>query len=236
MDKPSELSKQRRRSYAKTTYLFALTAYRSTGDSSRKLLFGCQINNRLPTLEKNLKPQWPDLAKVHVTDHKAKAANCYYYNRHQGARSLPILQPGCAVRVKLDGEKEWRQTGFVTTPHDTPRSYVVQTPDGRYRRTRKHLQMLPSAGERHTMTSEPAELPTAGLIPSSPTVTHSVPSSPMALPAAATASDTPSDVSTSMSGRVVIKPVRYREWFSFDILWNHRDMICDIDFRVKLVM
>ena len=61
------------------------------------------------------------------------------------------------------------------------------------------------------MTSEPAELPTTGPITSSPTVTHSVPSSPMALPAAGTASDTPPDVSTSRSGRVIIKPVRYRE-------------------------
>ena len=164
----------------------ALMAYRSTSESPSKLLMGRQINTRLPTLEKNLKPQWPDLAKDCVTDQKAKAANCYYYNRHHGARSLPVLQPRDAVRVKLDGEKEWRQTGFVTTPHDTPRSYVVQTPDGRYRRNHKHLPVLPSAGERHTMTSEPAELPTAGPIPSSRTVTHSVPSSPMALPAART--------------------------------------------------
>ena len=191
-------------------------AYRSTtvvptGESPSKLLMGRQINTRLPTLEKNQKPRWPDIVKVRVTDQKAKAANCYYYNRHHGVRSLPVLQPIDAVRVKLDGEKEWRQTGFVTTPHNTVRSYVVQTPDDRYRRNRKHLQVLPSAGERHTMTSEPAELLTAGPIPSSPTVTHSVPSSPMALPAAGTPSDTPSDMSTSRSGRVITKPLRYCE-------------------------
>ena len=136
-------------------YIFlALMAYQSTpvvptGESPSKLLMGRQINTRLPTVEKNLKPQWPDLAKVRVTDQKAKAANCYYYNRLHGARSLPVPQPGDAVRVKLHGEKEWRQTGLITTPHDTSRSYVVQTPDGRYRRNRKHLQVLPSAGERH---------------------------------------------------------------------------------------
>ena len=64
---------------------------------------------------------------------------------------------------------------------------------------------------RDTMTSEPAELPTAGPIPSPPTVTHSVPSSPMALPAAGTPSNTPSDVSTSRSGRVIIMPVSYHQ-------------------------
>ena len=78
MEKLSELSKQRR-SYAKTTYFLALMAYRSTpvvptGESPSKLLMGRHINTRLPTLEKNLKPQWPDLAKVSVTDQKVKAA------------------------------------------------------------------------------------------------------------------------------------------------------------------
>ena len=61
----------------------ALMAYRSTqvvptGESPNKLLMGRQINTRLPTLEKNLKPQWPASAKVRVTDQKAKAAKCYY--------------------------------------------------------------------------------------------------------------------------------------------------------------
>ena len=54
-------------------------AYRSTpvvptDEGPSKLLMGRQTNTRLPTLEKNLKSQWPDLAKVCVTDQKAKAA------------------------------------------------------------------------------------------------------------------------------------------------------------------
>ena len=110
MEKPSELSKQKKILRQDDIFL-ALMAYRSTpvvptGESPSNLLMGCQINTRLPTLDKNLKPQWPDLAKVHVTDQKAKAANCYYYNRHHGACSLPVLQLGDAASVKLDGEKE----------------------------------------------------------------------------------------------------------------------------------
>ena len=88
---------------------------------------GRHINTRLPTLEKNLKPQWPDLAEVRVTDQKAKAANCYYYNRHHVARSLPVLQPGDAVRVKLDAEKEWRHRGF-SQHHTTPQGHMLFKP------------------------------------------------------------------------------------------------------------
>ena len=88
----------------------ALMAYRSTpimptGVSPCQLLMGRQINTRLPTLQGNLLPQWPDLSKVRTVDEKAKATNSRNYNRHHGVKLLPQLEVGDRVLTKLDKEK-----------------------------------------------------------------------------------------------------------------------------------
>ena len=126
----------------------ALMAYLSppimpTEVSPCQLLMGRQINTRLPTFQGNLLPQWPDISNVCAADEKAKATYSCNYNRYHGVKLLPQLEVGTRVLTKLDKEKKWGHGGIIRSCADTPRSYVVETPDGTYRRNRKHLQLVP---------------------------------------------------------------------------------------------
>ncbi|KAI2644529.1 hypothetical protein H4Q32_031093 [Labeo rohita] len=75
--------------------LLALMSYRatpciSTGVSPAELLMGRKIKTTLPMLETNLQPQWPNLKEVRRKD----SFQAFYFNRHHGARPLPLLKSG----------------------------------------------------------------------------------------------------------------------------------------------
>ena len=52
------------------------------------------------------KPKLPDHAAVKKADVKAKKRYKESFDRGNGTRELPALQPGDWVRVKLDSEKQ----------------------------------------------------------------------------------------------------------------------------------
>ena len=126
--------------------LIALMCYRSTpctttGVSPAELLMGTKIRTTLPTLEKNLRPKWPNGKTVERKDAGEKAKQAFYYNRRHGARPLPPLRPGDAVLVKLDQEKAWVTPAVISKESVTPRSYIINTPQGaELRRNRRHLR------------------------------------------------------------------------------------------------
>lgn len=129
--------------------LLALMAYRatptsSTGVSPAELLMGRKIRTTLPTLQDNLKPNWPNEEVIRQADAAAKQKQAYYYNRRNGVRVLPPLSLGDPVLTKLDGQKQWTMPAVVHSSSSTPRSYIVETAQGqRYRRNRRHLQSTP---------------------------------------------------------------------------------------------
>lgn len=113
----------------------------STGTSPAELLMGRKIKTKLPTLEKNLLPQWPDLKAVRSKDVKEKEKQAFYSNLRHGARPLPSLRPGNPVLVKLDHQNAWGTPADIAGDSATPRSYVVETQQGtKMRRNRRHLQ------------------------------------------------------------------------------------------------
>ncbi|MGH0127348.1 UNVERIFIED_CONTAM: hypothetical protein FKN15_039378 [Acipenser sinensis] len=126
----------------------ALLSYRSTPteptqESPARLLMGRRIRTTVPTLKQNLIPEWPDLNVVRQNDTKAKQSYEKYYNRKHSTRPLPQLSIGDRVRVKTDGEREWKTTGIVRGRCTTPRSYIVQTERGDTpRRNRRHIQLV----------------------------------------------------------------------------------------------
>ena len=69
---------------------------------------GREICTLLPTLESNRKPVLPSHEAVTRMDEKTKAAYRQYFDQRHGVRSLPDLQPGDSVRVKLDQQKGWK--------------------------------------------------------------------------------------------------------------------------------
>lgn len=132
----------------------ALFAYRSTphtatGSSPAKLFIGRELRSKIPAHDTVLFPEWPNFHTVQEKDAHYKANTKFYYNRRHGANtSLSQLQPGDDVRVRVPGEKTWTTTGRILSQHDTPRSYMVQTNDGIYRRNRLHLMSSQAGPER----------------------------------------------------------------------------------------
>ncbi len=196
----------------------ALMIYRATpttptGMSPAKLLMGREINTRLPILASNLKPQWPrgQMQRVCKADKKAKSTYEANFNKHNGVRPLRPLQNGDTVLVKLDNETGWKISGTVTEQQG-PRSYWVTTPSGQYRRNRKHLQWVPPETQNNTthidvdMDTESVNTPITPDEGAPPT-----PECTMPAPAARSPVASNPDVTRTRSGRLIVKPHRYRE-------------------------
>ena len=134
-----------------TDPFLALMVYRATpipatGVSPSQLIMGRQIRTTIPTLSRNLLPAWPYLSTVREVDKKAKERYSHAYNKRHGVKSLSDLEPGQTVRVKNDNQKKWSPVGVVSGYGSTPRSYIVETSEGKkMRRNRRHLQAVPKA-------------------------------------------------------------------------------------------
>ena len=128
--------------------MLALLAYRSTphastGFSPAQLLMGRRIQSRLPTLPSALQPKWPNSDVISEKDRLAKESYTRFYNRKHGAKPLTQFEGGERVRIKTDAQKVWGNPTVVVRA-DTPRSYIVQSPDGStFRCKQRHLQEIP---------------------------------------------------------------------------------------------
>ena len=121
----------------------ALLDYRNTpldiGYSAAQLFLGRRLKTSLPTSAPLLQPQGLDLHEVHDRLKTRQIKAKFYYERHSG-KDLKPLKIGESV-VMATGKKKALAT--VIKRHDAPRSYILQSRDGRmYRRNRKHLQVL----------------------------------------------------------------------------------------------
>ena len=144
-------------------------------------LFGHQPRSTLPSLH-------PITANYPKKEKKTKVIK--NYNQH--ARTLPDLQPGTVVRMRLPGDKRWNQMGKVIKKCAVPRSYLVLNEKGHeVRRNRRHL--LPCK-EKFNVQNNDDDLvePTTQVIPQA---RHN------------TTSTTPNLV--TRSGRIIRKPARY---------------------------
>ena len=128
--------------------MLALLAYRSTphastGFSPVQLLMGRRIQSRLPTLPSALQPKWPNSDIISENDQLVKESYTRFYNRKHGAKPLTQFKGGESVRIKTDAQKVWGNPTVVVRV-DTPRSYIVQSPNGStFRRNRRQLQEIP---------------------------------------------------------------------------------------------
>ena len=190
----------------------ALMVYRATPVGPTKmspcqLIMGRQIQTRLPTLTANLQPGWPDRETVQQNDQHAKESYRANFNRRHGVRPLQELRPGDHVLVKTDTDKTWSTPGTVTSEHGAPRSYIVQTPGGDFRRNRRHLQLVPEQQGAPPVMDIPGEVqpdiePEDAMPASQPP--------PQPRPVEQPQQESP--VTTTRSGRIVNKPMRYRDY------------------------
>ena len=82
----------------------------ATGKTPSELIMGRQMGRQIrttvPTMAKVLEPKLPNHATVKKTDAKAKKGHKEYFDRRNGTRELPPLQPGDLVRTKLENEMQ----------------------------------------------------------------------------------------------------------------------------------
>ena len=128
--------------------MLALLAYRSmphasTGFSPAQLLIGRRIQSRLPTLPSALQTKWPNYDVISENDRLSIESSTRFYNRKHSAKPLTQFEGGESVRIKTDAQKVWGYPTVVVRA-DTPRSYIIQSPDGStFRRNQRHLQEIP---------------------------------------------------------------------------------------------
>lgn len=86
---------------------YRATPIPATGKTPSELIMGSQIHvcTTLPTKAKVLEPKLPNYSAVGEGDTKAKWGYKESFDRINGVRELPQLQPGDWVRAKMDYEK-----------------------------------------------------------------------------------------------------------------------------------
>ncbi|KAJ8332619.1 hypothetical protein SKAU_G00424080 [Synaphobranchus kaupii] len=87
-----------------------------------------------------LEPDIPDLRKVQRRERERRWMDVSNYNQRHGGRNRSNLAPGDQVWIT-----HTKTTGTVTSAHPTPRSYLVNGPQGTLRRNRHHLVPMPPA-------------------------------------------------------------------------------------------
>ena len=78
------------------------TPVAATGHSPSKLMMGRTICTTMPTISRNLVPQWPDPEKVKENDDRAKSAYRYYYNRMYSTMPFADMLVGSAVNIRTN--------------------------------------------------------------------------------------------------------------------------------------
>jgi len=95
---------------------------------------GRRLKTSLPTHVDLLKTHGAQEVKEHFQ--KRKLNEKVYYGKHSGKELAPLNN---GDKVMLQHGNKW-VPATVISKHHTPRSYIVETPEGqKYRRNRRHL-------------------------------------------------------------------------------------------------
>ena len=191
----------------------ALMAYRATpipatGRTPSELIMGRQIRTTLPSMTKALEPKLPCHAAVKKSDAKTKKSYRESFDRRNGTRELPPLQPGDWVRTKLDTEKQWTTEAKIVDKDQSPRSYIIGSGGRRLRRNRRYLRRIPPP------TCEDPQEDDSPIPETSSDTTTKLVQENSALEVSNTSPTSNLDLipeQTTSSGRLIRKPVCYRE-------------------------
>ena len=110
------------------------TPTEQTYSSPAQRLFGRRTRTLLPVSPKLLKPEIQTNVMTKLATARAQQAS--HYNKV--SQTLPEIQPGEVVRLKLPGNSTWSQA--ICKGEVAPRSYEVECNGRTYRRNRKDLR------------------------------------------------------------------------------------------------
>ena len=190
--------------------------------SPAQLLMGRRLRNDLPVMESLLQPANNSPQRISKYLMKTKEEQKKYHDKH-ASKELKELQPGAKVRLEpWTYSKEWKPA-TVVRHHHTPRSYVVQTENGRkYRRNRQHLRVCPalrSDSDDHTIApavdkemSSPENADPLSVGADQSTASSTVNPDSLPLPEMFPPPGPPAETTSpyvTRSGRLVVKPKRF---------------------------
>ncbi|UYV64962.1 K02A2.6-like, partial [Cordylochernes scorpioides] len=122
-----------------------LQAYRTmpleSGYSPAELLMGRRLRTSVPAIESSLMPRYLDSEALQEREKRRVINQKRLYDKRHDVHSLPPLQQWDSVWIR-----DQRVEGTVLHKSEEPRSYWVQTPQGKVRRNRLHLTPLPKMG------------------------------------------------------------------------------------------
>ena len=117
---------------------------------------GRNIRSTVPTFPAHLKPQLPNVQKLHQQEHESRLQQQGNFNRRHRAAPLRTLSPGTKVHITSHD-----QPGTVIKKAKAPRSYITETPTKDISRNREHLvplQPVPKSPKKSSVVKEPLEL------------------------------------------------------------------------------
>ena len=106
-----------------------------------------KIRSTLSQTTKSLVPQWPHLQEFRRANEAFKEKQKANYDHLHRVHDLPAIPDHTDVWVTTG---EHNTQGRIVNMANTPRSYIVQTPNGEIRKNRSHLNIVPSATKTPT--------------------------------------------------------------------------------------
>lgn len=124
----------------------ALLAFRSTPLSwchlsPAELSMGRALRSNLPQVTEKFIPKWDYLPEFRRCDAEFKGKQKKDFDNHHRAKPLPPIPNDAPVWFDSNGKKT---SGRIVSQTSMPRSYVVQTDTGQFRRNRCHLNQAPT--------------------------------------------------------------------------------------------
>eukprot|EP00731_Ephydatia_muelleri_P004100 Em0002g276a len=132
------------------------------GFSPSELLMGRKVRTTVPQVAEQFCPNWPFLDQFYRKNQEFKKQQEKQYNRRHQTRPQLELEEGDEVWINTDSKNT---RGYVTSPANTPRSYVVDTPAGQLRRNRSHLTIIPSPADEPTDSDDTESTATQEVLP-----------------------------------------------------------------------
>ncbi len=131
----------------------ALLACRTTplhnGFSPSELLMGRKLQTTIPVRSENLTPKWPEFKTVKSFETRNQTETKANYDSHHRARQMPTLHVGDEVWIK-----DQNKSGKIMSKSQYPRSYNVETSDGKIRRNRRFLRKIPPKNQNQQNDQE----------------------------------------------------------------------------------
>ena len=119
----------------------ALLAYRATplqnGYSPAELIMSRKLRTTIPLVRKQRVPKVVEYPAIAEKDEYIKERQRENFNSRHGAKESSSLSPGDLVWITD------RETTGSVSKEVAPRSFIVETPDGSFRRNRRHLVKTP---------------------------------------------------------------------------------------------